>query len=111
MEQKAHLYSLLKQVGEGIEATADFREQAMTLVNFSMLKEWQGQFVITEKGKGFIFQWQCEQFLRRLQSGQESTCIASVGQWVLKHQFAIRPGAGERWKITNRGRDWLSQLI
>lgn len=110
MIKKSELHMLLKKIGDEVKLTAKNRSQCKPLLDLGLATGWEGKFVITEKGKAFMFQWECEKFLQCLHVGEDAKSSERVANWVLKHQFAVRAGAAEGWKITPRGRDWLSQL-
>lgn len=110
MNKKSELYLLLKRIDGRIEAPAKSRDRTKPLLELGLATSWNGGFIVTEKGKAFMFQWECEKFLHSLQIGDQPTCSEHVANWILKHQFAVQGGVREGWKITPRGRDWLSQL-
>ncbi len=111
MERKLHIFRSLNQINRGTDTAALYlSSENKNLIDKGLVKIWEGQIILTEKGKQFMFQWQCEAFLKTLQGGKNPSSSEPVVTWLLRHQFMIQLRESESWQITPRGRDWLSQL-
>lgn len=111
MDRKSHIFRSLSRISRGTDAAAHHMSSGnKNLIDRGLVKIWENQIILTEKGKQFMFQWQCEGFLKALQGGRDPNATEPVIAWLLKHQFMIQVRESESWQITPRGRDWLSQL-
>ena len=76
------------------------------------LARWHNEtLVLSEKGKQLIFQHRCKLCLISMLDGTPPPRSDIVRAWLAKHEFIVQMDkASVDWRVTPRGRDWLSQL-
>lgn len=81
------------------------------LLERALVRLSHGELFLTEKGRQFLFQWDCKQFLQALQEGRQPQDSENVIHWLTKQHFIVKvEQSSPAWHMTPRGRDWLSQL-
>jgi predicted transcriptional regulator len=105
------LFRILLQADIGVVADRQSLDLIKPLLDRGLMKSWEGEMLLTEKGRQFMFQWRCKRFLQAVQNGRSPRGIDEVIQWLAKQQFILNPEQQKSgWQLTSRGRDWLSQL-
>lgn len=105
------LYPLILRIGQG-EGASCSRDEAFLCALSRGLIRWYGDVVIpTDKGKQFLFHYRCKVALAAILDESRPAVDPDIEEWLTKHEFAVKLGkpAG-MWRITPRGRDWLSQM-
>lgn len=111
MIHKSELVKILVRATEGSAPDVNLQGCNKILLDRALISLRQEEIWLTEKGRQFLFQWECEQFLLALQEGRQPLDSADVVQWLTKHHFVVVvEQSSPAWHITPRGRDWLSQL-
>jgi hypothetical protein len=111
MIHKSDLVKLLVRVTQGGAGDSKLQIFNKVLLERALVRLSHGEWLLTEKGRQFLFQWECEQFLQALQEGRRPHDSDDVVQWLTKHHFVVKVEQSSlAWHMTPRGRDWLSQL-
>lgn len=111
MIHKSELVKILVRATQGSAVDKNLQMYNKILLDRALISLSQGEIWLTEKGKQFLFQCQCERFLQALQEGHQPRDADEVVHWLTKHHFVVKvEQSSPTWHVTPRGRDWLSQL-
>jgi predicted transcriptional regulator len=111
MSIKELLFDRIVAISEGSYKSLNSSESLKELLERGLIRRYDDTVLITEKGRQFLFQCNCEKTLKAMEDGKPAEVCEDITNWLLNHQFAIQLNSGEReWKVTPRGRDWLTQL-
>jgi hypothetical protein len=111
MIHKRELVKVLVRVTQGGAADSKLLSFNKVLLERGLVNLSREELFLTEKGRQFLFQWECEQFLQDLQEGRQPHDSDDVVRWLTKHEFVIKvEHSSPAWYMTPRARDWLSQL-
>lgn len=110
MINKNKLFRTLVKLNSDAATVIRETEEVQEAISRGMVLRHSGGLVVTEKGRQFIFQRRCVDFLSAILADRAPVASESVIKWLTKHEFILTVKDGGRWAITPRGRDWLSQI-
>ncbi len=110
MDNRHKLFRLLVKVDSDSDPLIRETQEVKEALARGMVVRQSDGLVVTEKGRQFVFQRKCADFLNSLQAGKSPTHSTSIVKWLGKHEFIVETKESGKWAITPRGRDWVSQL-
>jgi len=112
IEERTRLYQWLKRVEVGALSVEELRTlDGELLVRGLVLQDGAGEVRVTQKGRQFVFQFECERALQVLERHGIAPADARVGQWLVSERFVLEPTRSHaQWEVTARGRTWLESL-
>ena len=110
--ERANHYKCLERLDAGLLTGEELRVLHPDLIHRSLIR-WlpSGELALTEKGRQFLFQFDCERTLRILVDTNTSSVSQPAGDWLVSQRFALAPTKSEiYWRATPHGRSWLQTL-
>lgn len=110
MVNKNKLFRMLTKLSGDVATNVRENEEVREAIARGLVARLPDGLVVTEKGRQFVFQRRCADFLNALQENKSPVNSASVIKWLNKHEFILEVKSSGGLSITPRGRDWVSQI-